>query len=114
MRKILAISLIFIFLLAPAAMAGLKEITDAGAKGQKFVSVVESIKTFNNTVCPIVDTLETETGVDLKGVTDSKIQTYFSGVTLSQAQIDVVQEAAVASDTMCEFIDTLILPATDN
>jgi hypothetical protein len=116
MKKIFIICIALAFLLGVTvtAMAGLKEISDAGVKGQKFIQVVDAIKSFNNTICPIVDSLEAGTGVDLKSVTDNQIQVYFSGITLSQAQIDVVQEAAIASDSMCEYIDTLALPATDN
>jgi hypothetical protein len=116
MKKILAICLIIMVLMGGmgTSHAGLKEISDAGVKGQKFITVVEAIKTFNNTICPIVAGLETDTGVDLKSVTDNQIQAFFSGLTLSQAQIDVVQEAAIASDNICEYIDTLVLPATDN
>jgi hypothetical protein len=117
MKKAIAVLFIAYMLvmgMAVLANAGLADIVNSGEKASDFVTLVESIKTFNNVNCPTVDAIEAATGVDLKGVTDNKIQIYFGGVTISAAQIVVIKQAAIASDTMCEFIDTLVLPATDN
>ena len=111
---VLFIAYMLVMGVAVLANAGLKDIVDTGAKAADFITLVEAIKTFDNTNCVTVDAIQNATGVDLKGVTDNQIQNYFVGVTLSVAQVDVIQEAAVASDTMCEFIAGLVLPATDN
>ena len=116
MKKIFAIALVAVFILGMAVtgFAGLKEIKDIGTKAELFIAPTEDTKSYYNTTCTSLAALESATGADLKSVSDAKVQAYFSGVTLSQAQIDVIKAAALI-DQVCELLDIIVpqLPATD-
>lgn len=113
MKKAISALMIAFMLVAGIALAGLKDIPDAGAKGEKFRSVVLAVKTFKNTHCVTVAGLEADTGVDLKTVTDNQIQNFFSVITLSAQSIAEIKAAAIAIDGICEYIELQSLPATD-